>query len=240
MSLPVFVSQGPGGFAQGAIASGTSIPITLPQAPIIGDILFLCFETGGSTNVFVSSISQSGATWQNAVVGNYYVANGREVEIWYSAIISSRVDALITVNLSGDAGAAGAIADVIKFHVPSISSAIVDQSASTFGGGTALLSGTTNPTKQAVEIAVACINSYNTNDSLPLNGFILLDGTPNATAGPLFTLAVLYNILTTTGSVSTGATADVDSSGYAGCVTTTILIVSQPQFYGDGLTSYTC
>ena len=88
--------------------------------------------------------------------------------------------------------------------------------AGTPGSSTHTVTGTTATTTQAKELWIGGITvEASASQTTPTNGFTLLDG---ATTGVSTSVAYLENIVSTTGTASSGTT--ISSNSYVGCIAT--------------------
>lgn len=81
-----------------AVSSGSSISVTLVGTPIKGNMMTLFMGSNDGTFVTISSIAQTGVTWQKAIQS--HVQSIRGVEIWYGYVGASPSTS-ITATLSG-------------------------------------------------------------------------------------------------------------------------------------------
>ncbi len=218
----LLVSQGTNGYAQGtaSAASGT-LPVNLQQAPVNGNTLILIYVgCSDGANSYVSSISQTGVTWQSSAV--VVDSDYQDVEIWYGKVGASAGTAISVVYTGASGGDYVEIADVCEFS--GLASSPVDKTASSSGGGdsTTTSTGTTGTTTQNAELVIGATSAggpTSCTQSSPTNSFTLLDGA-NVLKGSVYgSLGYLYKIVSAEATYSTGTTL-ANSNGWDGCIAT--------------------
>jgi hypothetical protein len=208
------------GNARGVWVSGSSFTVTMSSAPTNGNSLVLTIVTvGTSLYITVTSISQTGATWNSQVSNQQYVSSYyRYTEIWLASNVQS-AGTVITISLNVDPqsyGGAKPVANVCEYSGISNSSPL-DKSATAQGTATSLATGTTVATTQANEVWVGSINDHSAgSQSNPTNGFTLLDG---ANGGGNINNAYLEKIVSSTGTANS-ETYDYGTNGWVGAIAT--------------------
>jgi hypothetical protein len=199
------------GSAKGSanIVSG-SFTVSLAQVPTNGDVLIMTYmgtTRGYYGNPVIAGISQAGVTWSLAT--SYYVDSPSYVdsEIWVGAVgANAAKDITISVSGGESGGHTVEIADVCEWS--GLSSTVDKTANGAAASTTAGSTGTTAATTQPSELWVGAIGAFSFNgpvQSLPTNGFTLLDGQsvwsdiPNS-------LGYLYKIVSSTGTANSGVT----------------------------------
>jgi hypothetical protein len=203
------------GYYQGTSSTSASLPVTMTNTPIQGDLLVAVIATSDTTNYqTVSTITPTGVTWAKQVSQtNFYSMTSYyfDIEIWVG-VVGAGAPTTITVTLTAAAGR-GAVADVCEYSgLKTIG--FLDKTA-THPGSTD--TGTTATTTQPTELWIGGVNSdpYAQTTSTNTNGFTLLDGAVHTAVS----CAYLEKIVTTTGAAYSGTTT---SSSYSpvGCIAT--------------------
>jgi hypothetical protein len=166
----------------------------------------MAIVTSSTTLRWVSSITQTGATW--TCIGRTTDQEYNYTEIW-AAFNVSNAGTTITVHLSGapSGGAgSGSVADVAQYS--GISSA--DQTAGAVGESGSSpptsVTGTTPTTVQNSELFIGAVglgDPAGESQSNPTNGFTLFDGVADSNT---FSLAYLQKIVASEGQASSGTT----------------------------------
>lgn len=174
------------------------------------------------TTITVSTVTQTNVTWTLAVAYNA-TALGGDTEIWYASSAGASPGATITVNL----GASGQAGGVEATYDTALTGSFVDKTASNGGISTASAStGTTSSTTQASEVWVGGITvpdntSLGYGYSSPTNGFtIVVQGDWTNLNRGLTHYGYLDQIVTTTGTASTGATISPAAGAYSAAIAT--------------------
>ena len=191
----------------------SSISVTMASTPTSGNLLIACIGSLDSNPSYdsVSSISEGGVTWTKQIQeqAESYI----DSEIWVG-VVGSGASVSITINLASTPNY-GAVADVCEYSGLA-TSGFLDKTATNGGSSTSPSTGTTAATSQANELWIGCTTLNYYGQSTPTNGFTLLDG---AAFGTDMSLAYLENIVTSTGTASSG-TAGGGSNWWAGCIAT--------------------
>jgi hypothetical protein len=160
--------------ALGSWTSGSSLTFSYSASPLNGDFLALCGSgLAYSGNTYsIQSITQTGATWQKAVLasttyssGYYYITS----EIWYAMNVQN-AGTSVTVYYSGIP--ASAFVEGLEYsRMYTVN--VLDQIASNSGGSTGPCdSGTTSLTVLPYELFLASLTIYGGGFyELPTNGF---------------------------------------------------------------------
>jgi hypothetical protein len=204
--------------ARGTYSSGTSFTAVFISTPTNGNIIILAFGNRANPTVTVSSISQTGVTWNaSKSIGLSNSSGNVDIEIWLGQV-NAGASKTITINLSGS-NAVDAIADAYEY---SNLSSTLDKTASQYtGSSTHPNTGTTATTTQANELFVgATWNSasggLSAAQSAATNSFALLDGADDgANHG---SLAFLEKIVSSTGTANCSTTCN--SGTGIGCIAT--------------------
>jgi parallel beta-helix repeat protein len=214
--------------------------ITLANAPIQGNVLIsvigiqgmhstvtdaqgvvtapLSFETAT-----VSSINETGVVWTRQVRSNSTAFN-LNVEVWLGVVVS-QASPSITVNL--DSLPSNMImaltVDICEYRGIATNSSL-DKTAINTGFGSTADTGLTAPTTQPNELWIGGILFESSGQQKsPTNGFLLLDGQPNATGGRVCT-AFLENIVNEQGTANSGTTIkygdEILFCAWVGCIAT--------------------
>lgn len=179
-------------------------------APANGNALVAVIGMRGAASV--SSVSQTGASWSQAVRS---VNGDIAMEIWYAVDVSSAGTA-VTFNLDANEKSSAVIAEYSD--VTDVDA--LDVTATNTGSGTTVSSGTTATTSQADQVWVGGFaNVSNDTYSSPTNSFAIVgqDGSGGGPAGQRSQAAMLDRIVSDVGTASTGATLS-GSNDWAGGV----------------------
>jgi hypothetical protein len=226
----IFVLQGRTGIARvqgarGIWTSGSSFTVTLGSTPTSGNLIIIAVSTSSSTLRTISSITQTNVTWSGGgnglQISKVDSAGTRNLELWLGSVQSS-AGTVITVTLSGIPSSA-ATADAYEYTGLSDASTVLDQTASNATASTLHpVTGTTATTTVADELLIGAtaVAGGGYTQSTPTNGFTLLDGAGNANGGGI---AFLENIVSSTGSYSSGTTASGNSNAWGVIATFKIL-----------------
>jgi parallel beta-helix repeat protein len=214
--------------------------ITLANAPIQGDVLIsvigiqgqhttvtdaqgmvtapLSFETAT-----VSSINETGVVWARQVRSNSTAFN-LNMEVWLGVVVS-QASPTITVNLDSlPSNMIMALTiDICEYNGIAANSSL-DKTAINTGFGSTADTGLTAPTTQPNELWIGAILFQSPGQQKsPTNGFLLLDGQPNATGGRQST-AFLEKIVNEQGTANSGTTIkhgdEILFGAWVGCVAT--------------------
>lgn len=214
--------------------------IRLVNAPIQGDVLIsvigiqgmhttvtdaqgvvtapMSFETAT-----VSSINETGVVWTRQVRSNS-TANNLNVEIWLGVVVS-QASPVITVNLDSLPSniIVALTVDICEYRGIAANSSL-DKTAINTGFGSTADTGLTAPTTQPNELWIgAILFESSVQQTSPTNGFLLLDGQPNATGGRICT-AFLENIVDEQGTANSGTTTKYGDEllfgAWVGCMAT--------------------
>ncbi len=188
------------------------INIALPSLPTDGNTLIAVVGTGDATGGGVTSIVQTGATWQLAAKKSA----GKTLEIWYAPNVSSAVQNVV-INLN--AGVFEGSAVVIEYANIAVT-APLDQIATSSGNSDSPNTGTSPTTTKAEELWVGgLLTKFGEIVSNPVNDFsIEAQDNTGATADDVNT-AFLSKIVTATAAAFTEA--DIATSReWAGAVAT--------------------
>lgn len=189
--------------------SGGATNITLGWTPTNGNTLILTLGYHLNSSADITSITQTGATWQKAINENAVVgqpSNG-DAEIWYASNISG-ASTSISVNLTaGQSNYGGGI--TVSEWSGLANSNVLDQTASneTYGNTSSMDSGTTGTTAQANELVIASFevptvgqaNSF----SGPTNGFTILGQGTSLGSSSYGAHCATYKIASSTGAFDT-------------------------------------
>lgn len=147
--------------------AGTTIAVTYGSSPTNGNFL-VCVIATKRTSSPVSSISQTGATWVQAVgvIGTTLGANNT-TDIWYAENISG-ASTSVTVNLGGSTNASCVFAEYSGIAT----SSSLDKTASDlddYSVRSTAVTGTTATTSQAVELWIGGV-ADNTGSAFTTTG----------------------------------------------------------------------
>ncbi len=198
-------------YDRGTATSGTTVTTTMGSTPVSGNLLIAAISADPYYSTeSVASVSETGAAWSK-VVGYDGGSGGTLVEIWKGNVSSG---ASTTITTTFGYALSAAVVNVCEY---SGLSGIVDQNNSAVGTGSPSSTGTITTT-QASELIIGAITVFpgTYNQTTPQNGFILLDGSI-VNLGNQVTGAYLENIVSSTGTYSTGTSA-VSISNYDGCI----------------------
>ena len=220
-------------------ASQTLNP-NLNSPPVNGTVLLMGVAVRDvNFTAVVSTIAQTGVTWQQLQSSSDYgIGVTLDGEIWVG-IVGPGASGNILVTLSA-VPSFSAIADVFEFSGLAVTN-FLDQIASNSNTvpNNQTDTGTTPPTTQDAELWFGVtISSDDSIQTTPTNGFTLYDG---ADFDHNVTLAILIKIVNVIGTANSG-TSFTNSNFWVGAIVTikAATIAVTQQFYGDGLTSYTC
>jgi hypothetical protein len=214
--------------------------ITLANAPIQGNVLISAIGIQGVhttttdaegmvtapssfETATVSSINETGVVWTRQVRSNSIAVN-LNVEIWLGVVVS-QASPSITVNLDSlQSNTIMALNIDICEYMGIAANSSLDKTATNTGFGSTADTGLTAPTTQANELWIgAILFESSVQQTSPTNGFLLLDGQPNATGGRICT-AFLEKIVNVTGTANTGTTIKYGDEllfgAWVGCVAT--------------------
>lgn len=190
----------------------TSLAVTI-TAPTNGNALVACIATSGTSTGRVTSISQTGATWNKVVeVANSNV-NGNTSEIWVALNVSG-AGTTVTINLAASLIAIGWVGEYSGLA----SSSATDKTATNTGNSSTVDSGTTASTTQASELVVASLAIHDLASGLnaaPSNGFT----SENQTSQTSLSWEVCDKIVSSTGTQNT-SDGDVSSGQWSGVIAT--------------------
>jgi hypothetical protein len=201
----------------------------MTSTPTNGNVLIMMIsiDAGSYSNVDVSSITETGVTW-NKVVNCVSAANsGIECEIWLG-VIGSSASKNVTVNLNttiGPTNQGEPNACILEFSGVATTS-YTDKTATNTGGtsGSTISTGTTATTTMASELWIGvCGGDGNTAYepvNTPTNSFTLATGIGGPTACEF---GALYYIASAEGAASTGVTVESGGGGvddWEGCIAT--------------------
>jgi hypothetical protein len=214
--------------------------ITLTNAPIQGDVLISVIGIQGMHTTVtdeqgvvtapvsfeaatVSSINETGVVWKRQVRSDS-TAYDLDVEIWLGVVLS-QASPSITVNL--DSLSTNMIValtiDICEYKGIAANSPL-DKTATNTGFGSTGDTGITATTTQPNELWIgAILFESSVQQTSPTNGFLLLDGRPNATGGRICT-AFLEKIVNGLGTANSGTTIKYGDellfSAWVGCIAT--------------------
>jgi hypothetical protein len=212
--------------------------ITLTSEPIQGDVLISVIGIQGFHTTTtdeqgvvivpssfepatVSSISESGVVWSPQVGSKNTNLN---VEIWLGVVVS-QASPRITVNwdILPTYTVAALTIDICEYKGIDTNSPL-DKTATNTGFGSTGDTGITAPTTQPNELWIgAILFESSVQQTSPTNGFLLLDGRPNATGGRICT-AFLEKIVNGLGTANSGTTIkhgdELLFSAWMGCIAT--------------------
>jgi len=194
-----------------ATTTGASISVTLDSTPIDGNVIIAVVGTLSAPVYGVSSITETGVTWNQQAYSNYD-AEYRRVSLWLG-VVGSGASTSITVNLAGDVSDQ-AVALVCEYS-GILTTGYLDKTASSYAVSTTDTTGTTATTTQTVELWVGGIVVSSSAQSSPTNGFAMLDGT--AYAGQ--STSYLEKIVSSTNTAQCSTTI-MGACAYAGCIAT--------------------
>jgi hypothetical protein len=194
---------------RGVWSTGATLVVTLANTPTNGNILVCCIAHNNDGTEHVTGITQTNVVWteqKSNEVGGLVSAY-----IWYG-IVSAGASTTVTITFSANPYAA--VADICEYS-GMLTTGFLDKTASASGGSnTAVVTGTTATTTQAVELWIG-IGSLNwMAQTTPQNGFTLLDGAAGTSS-----CAYLEKIVSSTGTASSGTTG-ADANYWAGCMAT--------------------
>jgi len=204
------------GNARGVASSGTTVAAVMASTPISGNILVatVASRTSGATTT-VSSIADGNAkvTW------TYQIRSGAvaqdSVEIWFG-VVAAGASKTQTATLAAASGN-GIIINVCEYSGVATTS-FLDKTATNTNTSTSPDTGTTAATTQADELWIGGTEiAGNYTQSLPTNGFTLLDGA-GYSGGPLCN-GFLEKIVSATGTANSGTTI-ASSVTWVGCIAT--------------------
>lgn len=190
------------------------------STPVNADVMIACVGANAlGDNVNVSSIVETGVNWTgqgNPQILKQLVDGGKyyDVEIWYG-IVGSGASASITVTLYQSLGLYnGAVASISEYSGLALSSFLDKTASNSSTSSQTSDTGTTATTFQAVELDIGASLTASQHQSVPTNGFTLVNDSQTTPD-----LAYLEKIVSTTGSANTGTTiANFDD--YCGCIAT--------------------
>jgi cell division septation protein DedD len=197
-----------------SIGSGT-FDVTLGSTPTSGNTLFLTYAGfGETTNPTISSVSETGVTWAEAVSKDGSV----DVEIWYGTVGANAGNTATIAVTGGSTSAIGNIADICEWGNIATTNP-VDKTAVNAGQSDTGDTGTTAVTSQSNELFVGAIGTALglTDQSSPTNGYCLSNGQVK-TLGQYVSLAELVKISTTTETANSGTS--FGPAYWAGCIAT--------------------
>ena len=203
--------------------ASSSTTVNLSSAPVNGNTLVAVICISQSSSGGVSGISQSGVTWSKATtvaVGGGALGSGADTEIWYAPVGSG---AGTGVKISYSALYACA-ATVIEYS-GLVAASPLDQTATSTGGSSPAVTGTTATTSQANELWVGGV-SYENSSSLTgiQNGFTIAANTSERWFNLLgteyyITAQALDKAVSTTGGAYTGGNLGLSTSWSAAIAT---------------------
>jgi autotransporter-associated beta strand protein len=203
--------------------ASSSTTVNLSSAPVNGNTLVAVICISQSSSGGVSGISQSGVTWSKAAtvaVGGGALGSGADTEIWYAPVGSG---AGTGVKISYSALYACA-ATVIEYS-GLVAASPLDQTATSTGGSSPAVTGTTATTSQANELWVGGV-SYENSSSLTgiQNGFTIAANTSERWFNLLgteyyITAQALDKAVSTTGGAYTGGNLGLSTSWSAAIAT---------------------
>ena len=197
-------------------SSASSLTVTLGVAPQNGNTLVAVISTRGTTASRISGITQSAGTvtWSHVVdVAN---AGGVTTEIWYAPNVFFAGTGVTISQASSLRSAA-----LVMEYGGVLSAGAVDQVASATGN-TGAATGATPTTTQNNEVWVGGIGLTNSNFTLTLtNGFTSVASaqSTNTSATVNARIYALEQIVSATGSASTGGTVNTNGN-WAGAIAT--------------------
>ena len=228
------------GNARETATSGSTITITQTSTPTNGNMNILTVGIFDSPSPpTVSSISQTGVTWTLAVKKTQ---GNEDSEIWVG-VIGSGASTSITINLSASLGSTYGvgIADVCEWS--GVTSTVDKTKPNYNNGGTAVDSGTTDPTTYADELWIASLYAATSGGALTetnqTNGFTLLDGANSISKNGIYHVeGYTYKIVSSTGQANSGVSVNHNSQ-WAGCIATfkasgTIIVPRDERYAGNG------
>lgn len=186
--------------------SGSTISCTV-TSPTNGNALIATIGARDASTGTVTSITQTGATWAQAVESTN---NDASTEIWYALNVSG-AGTSITINLSGTYYASA----VISEYSGLVTSSALDQTATWTGKSASPVTGTTSTTTQAQQLWIGGISGERANTySSPTNSFTILGQVTGGSNSDVSTV-YLERIVSATGAANSGVTAsgNQDSSG---------------------------
>jgi hypothetical protein len=196
--------------ANGYALSGSSVTVTLTTAPINGNILVLTYTYGGSAMAAISGITQAGVTWNSTYTAQCSYSPSLS-QIWL-ATANTSASTSITVVLSAAVGTNGeaAIVNVCEYSGLTQTVDKTVYNSNEYGTPTSTGSFTTLNANDLLvgSISLFCQNGSTAGQSAPTNSFTLIDGANHNTTGQAHAVsnAYLENIVSATGSYSTGTT----------------------------------
>jgi len=129
----------------GSVASGTTLSLTLPSTPTLGNTLIII---SSSASTPISSIATTGATWSSAVVSG----TAPYTEIWYALNVPVNNDTVVTYVSS-----TGVKVGVLFEYSGLNTVGALDVTASAVANENPIDSGTTSTTSQANELWFAAL-----------------------------------------------------------------------------------
>jgi hypothetical protein len=214
--------------------------VTLTNAPVQGDVLISVIGIQGQHTTVtdaqgtviapasfetatVSSINETGVTWTRQVRNNSTAFN-LNVEVWLG-VVASQASPNITVKL--DSLPSNMIValniDICEYTGIAANSSL-DKTAINTGFGSTADTGLTASTIQPNELWIgAILFQSSVQQTSPTNGFILLDGQPNATGGRQ-SIAFLEKIVDGIGTANARTTVEYGGEllfcAWVGCIAT--------------------
>ncbi len=152
-----------------AWTSGASITVTLASTPINGNALVIAYGCNTPSNLQVSSITQTGATWARVIRSN----TARTSDIWMASNVAG-AGTSVTINLSTTpANSTTQAAEISEWSGLLTAAAATPTTSSNTGTTTSPLSGTITPSVNREALIIAGIYSQNTLTAGP-TGFTAL------------------------------------------------------------------
>lgn len=212
LGVPVRVNSATGNSGADQVLS---FNVTVPAATD-GNTLIAVVSTRGASASRVSSLTQTGATWERAAQSAN--ANGTTTEIWYAPNVSG-AGTTVTINLAASLRAAA----VVMEYTGILLASPVDQTADSTGNSTAATTGTTPITTQQNELWIGGIGLVSSDYGLSgiQNSFAVVAdaASTETTATQNSRVYALERIVTTTGAASSGGTVSA-SSQWSGAIAT--------------------
>jgi hypothetical protein len=213
------ISQGTNGYARGTSTSST-ITVTLQQIPVSKDVLIATIGIANSSAIVVRIDDANGKVVWTKQIGNSQSSG--DAEIWLG-VVSSGASVTQTVTLTSGS-ADGAVTDICEYAGILIITSPLDKTALDNNSSSNPDTGTTDPTTQNHELWIGVTVTYTVSgtQTIPTNGFTLLDGT-------LYThcsVAYLEKPVLSIGTAGSGTT-DSASDPWVGCIAT-FKILLQP------------
>ena len=196
-----------------AYSSTSTVSVNMAHTPIEGDTLIAVVGTGSNGISSVTSISETGVTWNRVVRGFYSIYS--DIEIWHGAVTGSSPSSSITVNLSSTP-AYGAVVDVCEWSGIALVNYtdVTNAVASPFGGTSTPSTGTTPTTHMANELWIGGIYGGGANPQTdPTNGFTMFINSTHPET------TYLYKIVDAEGQAGTSTTC-IQCNGWVGCIAT--------------------